>query len=118
MIEEKQEIHRGDVFWYNATLATGHLLGGYSRPGIIVQNDVGNKYSPTVVIVPVSSALHKLRRMPTHAAIGELYPDKPSMAESEQIRVINRTNLGAYITHLSDDVMRRVDETVRVELGL
>lgn len=118
MTDKKQEIRRGDVYWYNATLATGHIQGGYSRPGVVLQNDTGNRYSPTVVIVPVTTSIHKLHRMPTHASIGELYPDKPSMTEAEQIRVVNRSDLGEYITHLSDEVMRKIEDTVRIELGL
>ena len=90
----------------------------FSRPCLCIQNDTGNRYSPTTIIVPITSAVKK--RMPTHV---DLLPDRcglryESTVMCEQIRVIDKSRLGRYIGSVAEDTMREVDRALAVSIGL
>lgn len=108
---------RGDVYYADLSPVIGSEQGG-TRPVLIIQNNVGNKYSPTVIVVAITSKIDK-SKVPTHVSIGK---DKGltenSVALLEQIRTIDKQRLTDKITHLSDDLMKEVDESLKVSLGL
>ena len=93
---------RGDVVMIDVPMpATGHVQGG-NRPWVVVQNEIGNKHSPTSIVVPMTTQMKRLD-LPTHVAItwGELLP---SMVECEQVRVIDVTDDWKYICTLMTHV--------------
>lgn len=108
---------RGDVYYADLSPVIGSEQGG-TRPVLILQNNVGNKYSPTVIVAAITSKIDK-SKVPTHVAIGK---DKGltenSVALLEQIRTIDKQRLTDKITHLSEEMMEEVDFAVRLSLGL
>jgi mRNA interferase MazF len=111
-------VKRGDIYYANLSPVVGSEQGG-NRPVLVIQNDVGNKYSPTVIVVATTSQISKAQ-LPTHVEIGASQGnlDKDSVILLEQIRTIDKRRLKEKITHLSDEVMAKVDEAVRISLGL
>lgn len=108
---------RGDVYYADLSPVVGSEQGGI-RPVLILQNNVGNKYSPTVIVAAITSKIDK-SKVPTHVFIGN---DKDltdhSVALLEQIRTIDKQRLTDKITHLSNEMMEEVDFALRISLGL
>ena len=111
------QIKRGDIYYINFS-GSGSEQSGH-RPAIVVQNDVGNKYSPTLIVVPLTSR-HK-KNLPTHQ---EFYPDKDgkfpvaSTALCEQLITVDKSRLGNYIGFLNKKAMDRLDKSLLVSLHL
>ena len=111
-------IKRGDIYYADLSPVVGSEQGGM-RPVLIVQNDVGNKYSPTVIAAAITSRLGKTR-LPTHI---DVYADKVGLQKDsvillEQIRTIDKKRLGEKMGHLDDKIMSEVDEAISVSFGL
>lgn len=111
-------VKRGDIYYANLNPVVGSEQGGH-RPVLIIQNDVGNKYSPTVIVAAITSQISKAK-LPTHVEISgkEFNLDKDSVLLLEQLRTIDKRRLKEKVTHLSEDTMSKVDEAVRISLGL
>ena len=111
-------IKRGDVFYADLRPVVGSEQGGI-RPVVIIQNDVGNRYSPTVICAAITSKINKAK-MPTHVAIqaNELELMRDSVVLLEQIRTIDKRRLKDRICHLSCESMERVDECLMISMGL
>lgn len=102
---------RGDVVMIDVPMpTTGHVQGG-NRPWVVVQNEIGNKHSPTSIVVPMTTQLKRLD-LPTHVAVtwGNLLP---SMVECEQVRVIDVTDDWKYICTLPKEIMTHVDTALK-----
>jgi mRNA interferase MazF len=112
------EVKRGFIFFADLSPVVGSEQGGV-RPVLIVQNDVGNRYSPTVVVSAITSQIDKAK-LPTHVEINaaEYSLDKDSVILLEQIRTIDKQRLQKKVTELDDRIMQRVDEALRISLGL
>ena len=82
-----------------------------------VQNDVGNRYSPTVVVAPLTSNIRK-NILPTHVHVGRESGVRPSLVLLEQLRTVDKCRLGDKIGHVNKSVMRRVDAAAAISLGL
>ncbi len=109
-------VKRGDVFYADLDPIIGSEQGGV-RPVLVVQNNVGNKYSPTVVVLPISSA--KKTNMPTHIRIyGTKMLSKDSVIMAEQIRTIDRNRLRNYIGSVGLEIMGKVDRAVKISIGV
>lgn len=115
----RNEVHRGEI--YIAELGTGcgsEQIG--CRPVLIVQNEMGNQYSPTVIIAPLTSRLYTKSNLPTHcvlpADIGLLR--KSSTVMLEQIRTIDKTRLKQYVGRLTANQMAVIDKALLASLGL
>ena len=111
-------VRRGDIYYADLSPVVGSEQGGM-RPVLIVQNDVGNKYSPTVIAAAITSKTSK-SKLPTHI---EVYADKYGLAKDsvillEQIRTIDKTRLKEKMGHLDDIVMNRVNDAITVSFGL
>lgn len=111
-------IRRGDIYYADLSPVIGSEQGGL-RPVLIVQNDVGNKYSPTVIAAAITSKLSKTK-LPTHI---DVFADKVGLQRDsvvllEQIRTIDKTRLKEKMGHLDDDMMHQVDEAITVSFGL
>jgi len=114
--EQKRIIRRGDVFYADLSPVVGCEQGGI-RPVLIIQNDIGNRYSPTVIVVAITSKLKK--ELPTNVEIGCMEPlQKNSVVLLEQIRTIDRIRLLEYIGSLSDLRMISIDQALSLSLGL
>lgn len=111
-------IKRGDIFYADLSPVVGSEQGGL-RPVLIVQNDVGNKYSPTVIAAAITSKMTKAR-LPTH--IGVLAKDvglnKDSVILLEQIRTLDKTRLKEKMGHLDEVTMNEVNSAITVSFGL
>jgi mRNA interferase MazF len=113
------EYRRGDIY-YADLLGSGKSVQCGYRPVIIVQNDIGNKYAPTVTVVPLTSKLNKGKDMPTHVPI---FPDqsngleRPSVALGEQITTISKTDLKTKTGSLDTKIMLRVFKAVIAQVG-
>ncbi len=112
------EVKRGFIFFADLSPVVGSEQGGV-RPVLIIQNDVGNRYSPTVVISAITSQIDKAK-LPTHVEISaaDYNLDKDSVILLEQIRTIDKQRLQKKVTELDDRIMQRVDEALRISLGL
>lgn len=111
-------VKRGDIYYANLSPVVGSEQGGH-RPVLIIQNDVGNKYSPTVIVAAITSQISKAK-LPTHVEISakQFSLEKDSVVLLEQMRTIDKRRLKEKVTHLSEDVMSKVDEGIRISLGL
>ena len=111
-------VKRGDIYYADLSPVIGSEQGGV-RPVLIVQNDIGNKYSPTVIAAAITSQINKAK-MPTHIEIGaENYGlNKDSVILLEQIRTIDKQRLREKIGRLSDDLMDGVDRAIGISFGL
>jgi mRNA interferase MazF len=111
-------VKRGDIFYADLSPVVGSEQGGL-RPVLIIQNDVGNKYSPTVIAAAITSRLGKTR-LPTHI---DIYADKVGLAKDsvvllEQIRTLDKRRLREKMGHLDDTVMGEVNNAIAVSFGL
>lgn len=112
------QIKRGDIFYADLSPVVGSEQGGL-RPVLIVQNDVGNRYSPTVIAAAITSKLGKAR-LPTHI---DVYADRVGLQRDsvvllEQMRTIDKQRLKEKMGHLDDASMHAVDTAISVSLGL
>lgn len=111
------QIRRGEIYYADLSPVVGSEQGGV-RPVLIIQNDVGNKYSPTVIVSAITSQLGKAK-LPTHIELSaERYNlPKNSVALLEQIRTLDKRRLQEKITTLSPDKMREVNKALLISLG-
>ena len=113
-----QQVRRGDIFYADLSPVIGSEQGGV-RPVLIIQNDVGNKYSPTVICAAITSQIGKAK-LPTHIEIDSVQSTlvKDSVIFLEQIRTIDKKRLREKICWLEEGLMRRVDRAIMISLGL
>ncbi len=109
---------RGDIYYADLRPVVGSEQGGI-RPVLVIQNDVGNKYSPTIICAAITSKMNKAK-LPTHIEIeaGKYDMDKDSVILLEQLRTIDKKRLKEWICHLDADIMRRVNSALKVSLEL
>ena len=108
-------VKRGDIFYADLSPVVGSEQGG-TRPVLIVQNDTGNRHSPTVIAAAITSQTGKAR-LPTHINIaGGL--SKDSIILLEQIRTIDKRRLREHMGHLNEQQMAMVDDAIAVSFGL
>lgn len=111
-------VKRGDIYYADLSPVVGSEQGGM-RPVLIIQNDVGNKYSPTVIVAAITSRMGKTK-LPTHI---DVYADKAGVARDsvvllEQLRTLDKRRLKEKMGHLEEEVMREIDTAIAVSLGL
>jgi mRNA interferase MazF len=111
-------VKRGDVYFADLSPVVGSEQGGV-RPVLVIQNDIGNRFSPTVIIAAITAQIQKAK-LPTHVEIdAKRYGfERDSVILLEQIRTIDKQRLTDKITHLDDEMMEKVDEALQVSLGL
>ena len=111
-------VKRGDIYYADLSPVVGSEQGGL-RPVLIIQNDVGNKYSPTVIAAAITSKMDK-NKLPPHIAI---YADSVGLAKDsvvllEQVRTLDKRRLKEKMGHLDDAVMRDVNNAIGISFGL
>ena len=111
-------IKRGDIFYADLSPVVGSEQGGV-RPVLIVQNDIGNKYSPTVIVAAVTSQIGKAK-LPTHVSIpySEDGLHKNSIVMLEQVRTIDKKRLKEKVGAVDETVSPKVDKALAISLGL
>ncbi len=111
-------VKRGDVFYADLSPVVGSEQGGV-RPVLIIQNDIGNRFSPTVIVAAITAQIQKAK-LPTHVEIEAKSHgmERDSVILLEQIRTIDKQRLTDKITHLDDETMRKVDEALQISVGL
>lgn len=111
-------VKRGDIFYADLSPVVGSEQGGL-RPVLIVQNDIGNKYSPTVIAAAITSKLDKAK-LPTHIDVyaEEFGLSKNSVVLLEQIRTLDKRRLREKMGHLDDVLMQRVNNAITISFGL
>ena len=111
-------VRRGDIYYADLSPVVGSEQGG-TRPVLIVQNDTGNRHSPTVIAAAITSQLGKAR-LPTHITVPgrEVGLAKDSVILLEQIRTLDKRRLREHMGRLSDEQMSRVNEAIAVSFGL
>ncbi len=111
-------IKRGEIYYADLSPVVGSEQGGI-RPILIVQNDIGNKYSPTVIVAAITSQINKAR-LPTHIELksGDFGLQKDSVILLEQLRTLDKKRLKEKVGEIEDDmVIKRVNDALLVSLG-
>ena len=111
-------VKRGDLFYADLSPVIGSEQGGV-RPILVVQNDIGNKYSPTVIAAAITSKLNKAK-LPTHIELSskEYGLEKDSVVLLEQIRTIDKSRLREKIGELNNFTMQKVNRAMMISLGV
>ncbi len=111
-------VKRGDIFYAELSPVVGSEQGGV-RPVLIVQNDIGNKYSPTVIVAAITSQINKAK-LPTHLEISakEFGLTKDSVVLLEQVRTIDKQRLRDKIGRCNPRFMAKVDKALHISFGL
>lgn len=111
------KFQRGDIFFTRFDNAIGSEQGG-NRPAVVLQNDVGNFYSPTLIVATLTSKAAKKYTQPTHCLLVNDFLSVPSIVQAEQIFTIDKSRVLKYLGHLTPEEMSRVDDAVRASLAL
>ncbi len=111
-------IHRGDIYYADLRPVVGSEQGGV-RPVLIIQNDVGNRHSPTVICAAITSKMNKAK-LPTHVELeaGKYELVKDSVVLLEQLRTIDKQRLKDKICRLDSDILKKVDRALEISLEL
>ena len=117
-VKVRKMIKRGDIFYADLRPVIGSEQGGI-RPVLIIQNDIGNKHSPTVICAAITSQMHKAK-LPTHIELDARRYDlvKDSVILLEQLRTIDKKRLKDKVCHLENDVMQKVEKGLCISLQL
>lgn len=111
-------IRRGEIYYADLSPVVGSEQGG-TRPVLILQNNIGNQYSPTTIVAAITSQIAKAK-LPTHVELppGQAGLDKKSVVLLEQIRTIDKSRLMEKVALLQDDTMSKVSQAIEISLGL
>ena len=111
-------MRRGDVYYADLRPVVGSEQGGI-RPVLIIQNDVGNKHSPTVICAAITSKMNKAK-LPTHVEISakENGITKDSVMLLEQVRTIDKSRLKEKVCHLEGDILHQIDRALLISFAL
>ena len=116
-MKENWVYRRGDLYLANLGVPVGSKQGGV-RPVVVLQNDAGNYYAPTITIAPLTSKIEKKRKQPTHFFLRKAKGlAKPSMVLAEQLDTCDKICVIRYLGRVSKGQMRVIDEAVRIQLG-
>ena len=115
-MESTLKFQRGDIYFIRLDSSTGSEQSG-TRPAVILQNDVGNTYSPTLIVATLTSKTEKKAAQPTHCLVE---PEKlePSIVQAEQIFTVDKRRVQNFAGHLTPEEMSRVDDAVKISLAL
>ncbi len=117
-MQQNWKFRRGDIYYVQfGNTSTGSEQHG-DRPAVIIQNDVGNTYAPTLIVVPLTSNTEKKVTQPTHCLLENEGLSMSSMALAEQIFTIDKSRVKRFVGHLTSEEMGRVDDAVKISLAL
>lgn len=117
-MNETRNYRRGDIYLADLNPFVGSEQGG-TRPVLLLQNDAGNFFCPTLIVAPITSRIRKKREQPTHCRIENVkcFSDT-SMVLLEQIKTIDKRRVKKYMGRLDKEQMRKVDDCIEISLGL
>lgn len=101
-------INKGDIYYASLDPIVGSEQNG-TRPVVIIQNDIGNKYSPTVLVAPLTSRVKSKPHLPTHVLVKSEHIKHNSIVLLEQIRVLDKSRLISYVDTLTKEEIRKLD---------
>lgn len=112
-----ENIKRGDIYYADLSPVVGSEQGGV-RPVLVIQNDIGNKYSPTVIVCAITSQLTKAK-LPTHIELnGDKYNlTKDSVCLLEQIRTLDKRRLKEKISYIDEQKQKEINRAILISLG-
>ncbi|SDC17170.1 mRNA interferase MazF [Pelagirhabdus alkalitolerans] len=112
------KVKRGEVYFADLSPVVGSEQGGV-RPVLVIQNNIGNRFSPTVIVAAITAQIEKAK-LPTHVEIEALEYgfERDSVILLEQIRTIDKQRLTDKITQLDDTMMEKIDAGLEISLGL
>lgn len=117
-MQQNWKFRRGDIYYVQfGNTSTGSEQHG-DRPAVIIQNDVGNTYAPTLIVVPLTSNTEKKVTQPTHCLLENEGLSMSSMALAEQIFTIDKSRILKYLGHLAPEDMQRLDYALKNSLAL
>ena len=117
MKQKQMQIYRGNIYYADLNPVIGSEQGDI-RPVLVVQNDIGNKYSPTIVIAPITCNLNK-KFLPTHVPVSHIFGlEKNSLALVEQIRTIDRSRIFEYIGCITKQQQLEIDCALAICVGI
>ena len=118
MIPEKWRYSRSDIYYANMEPNVGSEQGG-ERPVVVLQNDAGNKHSPTLIIATLTSRVDKKRHLPTHVLLDHNPGLKvPSIVQLEQIFTIDKRRLQRFVGNASAEEMDQIETALKISLGM
>jgi mRNA interferase MazF len=111
-------VKRGEIYYANLSPVIGSEQGG-RRPVLIVQNDVGNRYSPTVIVAAITAQISK-GKLPTHVELpaADCHLERDSVVLLEQLRTLDKRRLGEKVTVLQPKYMSKIDKAIGISIGL
>lgn len=111
-------IHRGDIFYADLRPVVGSEQGGI-RPVLVIQNDIGNRHSPTVICAAITSQMNKAK-LPTHVELDSRKYSlvKDSVVLLEQLRTIDKIRLKDKVCHLDTEILKKIDKALGISLDL
>lgn len=111
------DFHRGEIYYAALDPVYGHEQGG-TRPVLVLQNDVGNYYSPTLIVTAATRRTFKKPTQPTHVVLDDVEGLDPSLFMLEVIRTIDKRRVQSYVGRLTREQMKRVNAALLVSVGL
>jgi mRNA interferase MazF len=112
---KEKEIKRGEVYYADLNPVRGSEQGG-DRPCLVIQNDIGNKHSPTVIIAAITAKTKK--HLPTHVPVTISELPKDSIVLMEQIRTIDKCRISNYVGRIDETQMKKVEQAIDISLGM
>lgn len=113
----ERKVHRGDIYYAKLGKTKGSVQGK-SRPVVVLQNNIGNKHSPTLIVATITSKTRKKRNLPTHVLIQAEKLPMRSVVQLEQIATIDKKQLIRFICVMPKDAMRQIDSAIHTSLAL
>ena len=117
MEQRFHDFHRGELYYADLDPVFGHEQGG-TRPVLVLQNDVGNYYSPTLIVTAATRRTFKKPTQPTHVVLDDAEGLAPSLFMLEVIRTIDKRRVQSYVGRLTREQMKRVNAALLVSVGL
>ena len=117
MEQRFHDFHRGELYYADLDPVFGHEQGG-TRPVLVLQNDVGNYYSPTLIVTAATRRTFKKPSQPTHVVLDDAEGLEPSLFMLEVIRTIDKRRVRSYVGRLTEEQMEQIDAALRVSLYL
>lgn len=111
-----KEVKRGEVYYADLSPVVGSEQDG-RRPVVVLQNNLGNRYSSTTIVAAITGELEKAK-LPTHIVFASNCMKKKSMVLLEQIRTIDKLRLDDFVCKLDDRIMEQIDRAILISLGL
>lgn len=112
----KPELRRGQIYLADLSPVVGSEQGGV-RPVVVIQNEWGNRHSPTVIVAAITSKLDK-NKIPTHVTVSGIGLEKKSVLLLEQIRTIDKSRLKGFVGEIGPENLDALDKAIKVSLGV